>query len=365
MICPMADTTTLEWTAGFRARAAKARTPISATIELTRRCNLRCPHCYLGDQADQQRRRDQERGTEAVKTSLTEWSQAGCLYLLITGGDPMIRPDFAEIYRHARELGLVATVFCNGTLVTDEIVALFRELPPRKVEISLYGATAETHEAITGVPGSHATAWAGIRRLQEGGIHIGLKTLLLKTNLHEFEAMERQAVEIGAGFRHDAALFPCLSDGSASPLAFRVPPGEAVRRDMAAPERRRMWREKIERTAAHPEDGRLYTCSAGLTSFHADPFGVLSPCLMAMGYRYRAGSRSFRDLWNGELAEIRRKQRTRPGGSLSGNLRGACAHCPAFNQLETGDEEQESDYMKQTTHLRYAAAMSPEAGGAL
>jgi len=364
MICPTADAATQEWTAGFRARAAKARMPISATLELTRRCNLRCPHCYLGDQAEQHRLRDQERGAEAVKASLEEWSKAGCLYLLITGGDPMIRPDFAEIYRHARGLGLVVSVFCNGTLVTDEIVALFRELPPRKVEISLYGATAETHEAITRVPDSHAKAWAGIRRLQEGGIRIGLKTLLLTANRQEIEALERQAEAIGVSFRHDAALFPCLPDGSTAPLAFRVPPEESVRRDMATPERRSMWREKIERTAAHPEDGRLYTCSAGLTSFHADPFGFLSPCLMAMRYRYRAGSRSFQELWTGELGEIRRRQRTRPGGSLSGDLRGACAHCPAFNHLETGDEEQESDYMKQTTRLRYEAAMSPEVGEA-
>ena len=353
----------MEWTAGFRARAAKSRAPIAATLELTRRCNLRCAHCYLGDQVEQHRLRDCELGTEAMKAALTEWVEAGCLYLTITGGDPMLRPDFDEIYRHARELGMVVAVFCNGTLVTDEMVALFRELPPRKVEISLYGSTAGTHDAVTGVPGSHAKAWAGIRRLHKAGIRIVLKTLLLTTNRHELEAMERQADEIGADFRHDAALFPRLSDGSVTPLSFRVAPEETVRSDLATPERRQMWREKIERTAAHPEDGRLYTCSAGLTSFHADPFGVLSPCLLALDYRCPSGNRSFHELWDGELEEIRHRRRTRAGGSFSGDLRGACTHCPAFNRLETGDEEQESDYMKQTTRLRFEAAMSAEARG--
>ena len=362
MSCLAADLNDARWTVDFRACAAKARRPIAASLELTRRCNLRCAHCYLGDQAEQHRLRDQERGTEAVKAALSEWVEAGCLYLLLTGGDPMLRADFAGIYRHARELGMVVTVFCNGTLVTGEIVSLFRELPPRKVEISLYGATAPTHEAVTGIPGSHARAWEGIRRLQAGGIRVVLKTLLLKANLSEFEAMERQAAEVGAGFRHDAAIFPCLHGGSRAPLAFRISPEEAVRVDLATAERRRMWREKIEKTAAHPEDDRLYACGAGQTFFHADPFGGLLPCLMSATYRCSARDRRFQDVWGGELAEIRRRRRTRMGGSFSGNLRGACTHCPAFNALETGDEELESEPMRQTTRLRYEAAMSAETG---
>lgn len=361
MTCAVQNAT-LEWDAGFRVRVAQSRTPVAATLELTRRCNLRCAHCYLGDQAEQHRLRDQELGASAIQAALTEWAAAGCLYLTITGGDPMLRPDFAEVYRQARELGLVVTVFCNGTLVTDEIVALFRELPPRKVEISLYGATPETHDRVTGISGSHAKTWTGIRRLQAGGVRLGLKTLLLTTNLHEFEAMEKQAADVGVDFRHDAALFPCLPDGSAAPLAFRISPEEAVRRDLATPARREMWRDKIETTAAAPETDRLYSCSAGLTSFHADPFGGLSPCLLATNYACSAQARPFSEAWRNELAEIRRPRRTQTGGSFSGRLRGACTHCPAVNRLETGNEERESETMRQTTYLRYEAALGGKAG---
>lgn len=354
---------TREWTDAFRARATRTRTPIAATLELTRRCNLRCIHCYLGDQAEQHRLRDQELGTEAVKAALSEWVEAGCLYLTITGGEPLLRPDFADIYRHARELGLVVTVFSNGTLVADGIVALFRELPPRKVEISLYGATAETHDAITSVPGSYAHAWTGIRRLQAGGIRVVLKTILMTANRYELEAMERQATEIGADFRHDAAIFPCLHGGSRAPLALRVPPEEAVRADLATPKRRAMWREKIEQTAVHPASDRLYACAAGQTHFHADPFGGLSPCVLADNYRRDATGRAFKEVWSGDLAEIRSRQHSQVGGSLFGELRGACAHCPAFNRLETGDEERESDYMIKTTNLRYEMAMGQKDEG--
>ena len=79
-------------------------------------------------------------------------------------------------------------------------------------------------------------------------------------------------------------------------------------------------------------------------------------------FSLRFGGRAFRDVWNGDLADIRRRKRTRAVDSFSGGLRGACAHCPAFNRVETGDEEQESEYLKQTTFLRYQAAMNPPDG---
>lgn len=352
------DPASLAWTVGLRLHAHRGRIPISATLELTSRCNLRCQHCYLGNQTEQHRKRDLERDTTRVLASLDEWAEAGCLYLLITGGDPMMRKDFPVVYRHARERGMVVTVFCDGILVDDAIIDLFKELPPRKVEISIYGGTAETYETVTRVPGSHAKAWTGIRRLHENGIRIGLKTVLMTLNQHEMDLMEQQANELGVPFRYDAAIFPCLPNGSDAPLDLRVSPEDVVKRDMANPERRRQWLDKIEQTAAMPEDERLYACGAGATSFYVDPFGNHSPCLMTTHYRYKLDEgRAFKDLWNGELSDIRKKKRTRKGSCLTGGLRGACSHCPAFNFLETGDEEQESDYIKKTTFLRFQAAM--------
>ena len=84
--------------------------------------------------------------------------------------------------------------------------------------------------------------------------------------------------------------------------------------------------------------------------------------MLAERFRRRPAGRAFQEVWNGDLAEIRGRKRTRDGGCFTGSLRGACAHCPAFNLAETGDEERESDYMKQTTLLRYRAAMGRNDG---
>ncbi len=354
------------WTVGLRTRAAKARIPLSAVLELTSRCNLRCRHCYLGSQDHQVANRERECDTAAVMRSLDEWADAGCLYLLITGGDPMMRADFPDVYRHACELGMVVTVFCDGILVTDRILALFRELPPRKVEISIYGATAATYENVTRVPGSHARAWEGIRRLHDGGIRVGLKTMLMTLNQHELEAMALQASGLGVPFRFDAAVFPCIAGGpqpSPSPVDLRVTPEEAVRLDMAVPEQRGKWVRSVRSGRGSPDTDRLYPCGAGTTSFYADPYGFLSPCLMTRLYRYPGQGRAFQDLWRDELARIRDRKPTRSDTSFNGAMRGACTHCPAFNEVETGDEETESDYMRKTTRLRYEAVVAIEERG--
>ncbi len=343
------------WGEDFKSRARASRIPISATLELTRNCNLSCRHCYLGDLTDASRRSAKERDTAAVKASLREWTDAGSLYLLITGGDPMMRPDFVEIYRCSRELGLLVTVFCNGTLVSPSVLRAFRDLPPRKVEISLYGATPETHDRITRVPGSHKLAWNGIRRLVDNGTRVMLKTILMTLNRHEIDAMERQASDIGLPFRFDASIVPCLPGATGRALSFRVDPADVVALDLTRRERRERWLKSIEAASHRPAGDQVYNCGAGITSFCADPFGNLAPCPIATHYATSQGERSFDVVWRDDLARIRQRRRTRADGCLCGHLRGASAHCPAVNYLENGDEEIDSDYMRATANLRFRA----------
>ncbi len=360
MACAFEVADTDEWLKAFQYRAAQRRIPVSAHLELTSRCNLRCQHCYLGSQEEQHKKRSLERDTEAVKRSLDQWAKAGCLHLVITGGDPMMRKDFAEIYRHAVEAGLFVTVFCDGILVTDRIIELFRELPPRSVEISIYGASAETYETVTRVPGSHARAWKGIHRLLDIGVRVALKTVLLTLNEHELGDMAAQAEAVGCKFRFDAAVFPCLPDNSKEPLDLRVAPETAVKWDLEFPGHKEKWKQRIKMYEKGSESDALYACGAGLTAFFADPYGNVSPCLMTTHYKYNAEGRSFDKVWSDELIEIRHKKRTKQGGYLHGPMRGACTHCPAFNYLETGDEETDSEYIRKTAELRYQAVMSDE-----
>lgn len=322
-------------------RAQAARVPLAGTLELTRRCNLRCVHCYLG--AQEQAGHEREMTTAQVLAVLDQVVAAGCLGLLITGGDPLLRADFPEIYRHAKLAGLDVTVFTNGTPVTDRHIELFRDLPPRLVEITLYGATAETYERVTGVRGSYERCLAGVRRLHEAGIRLGLKTILMTVNRHEFAAIEELAGRFGAKFRFDPVLTACL-DGGREPLHLRVEPREAVRLDLASPERRRAWLDFRARYPEWPPSDRLFQCLAGQTGFHVDAFGNLQPCLMLPAISYSLLAGTFAEGW-AEMAQLREAKARADNRCAACQLRPYCAYCPGLCELENGDPEIPSDYL--------------------
>ena len=121
----------------FSAKAERLRIPLSGSLELTNRCNLDCVHCYFGPQAKREVPGAVEMSTARILSLLDEITDAGCLNLLITGGDPLLRDDFPIIYKHAKEKGLLVSVFTNGTLITKRVLDLFADLPPREIEISL------------------------------------------------------------------------------------------------------------------------------------------------------------------------------------------------------------------------------------
>jgi radical SAM protein with 4Fe4S-binding SPASM domain len=324
-------------------RAHAARVPLSGTLELTRRCNLRCVHCYLGPQVRARAEVRRELSTAQVLDVIDQVVAAGCLNLLLTGGEPLLRRDFPEIYRQAKLAGLDVTVFTNGTPVTERIVALFRELPPRAVEISLYGATADIYERITGVAGSYGRCLAGIRRLRDGGVRLGVKTMLMTHNRHEFAAIEGLARGLGATFRFDPVLNARL-DGGREPLALRVDAGEAVRLEFADPERRQGW---VEVRARYPEvapSDRLLQCGAGEIGFHVDAYGDLQPCLMLPWLSYRLPEGTFAEGW-ARLAHVRQLRVGKDNRCSTCQRRLYCGYCPGLLALENGDAETPSAYL--------------------
>lgn len=351
------------WAEGLHRKSAERRVPLAAMLELTSRCNLRCVHCYLGPQEVQQQARAAEMTTGEVCGVIDQLADAGCLYLTITGGDPMMRRDFVDVYRHARERGLLVSVFCDGILVHERVLDVFRELPPRRVEISLYGATAETYERVTRVTGSFAGAMRGIRQLMDHGIRVGLKTVLMTINQHELEAMEQFAARLGVPFRFDGAIFPCLPDASTAPLAVRVSAEDLVRAEMADPQRRAAWVRAYRHAQREPATDRVYTCGAGQNTLYVDPAGNLSPCLMTTHHRVSLREKTLRQGWDEDLATVREKRYSSTDAAIPAELRGACAHCPGVNRLETGSETQSSPFAIDVARARrrvMAVALAPQ-----
>lgn len=358
--------TNSEYLRAFQAKAGRLRVPLMGSVDLTRRCNLRCGHCYHGPLPPEARPVPSELCLEEWKRVLDEAGRAGCLFLLLTGGEPLLRREFGDVYRHAAGLGMLLTVFTNGTLVTPEVLELFGEIPPRSVEITIYGATDRTHDAVTGVRGSFAASRRGIEALLGRGVRLKLKTILMAENRHEFEGMESLAEAYGVQFRMDAGVFPRL-DGDRGPLGMRVGVEDAVALEMSSAWRERSWREYFGRARTFPAADKLYACGCGLSSFHIDADGWLRPCLMVTEVRYDLRAGTFQDGWERVIPQVRAI--AAPAGYACNRCedRAACSVCPGFFRLENGDPGVRSGYLCALgrERARWLRSMAEEGTGAV
>jgi radical SAM protein with 4Fe4S-binding SPASM domain len=333
----------------LQGKSINSRLPVNGAFDITSRCNLRCIHCYI---------RGTSFGDELtypeICNILDQIADEGCLWLLLTGGEPLTRPDFTDIYKYAKKKGFFITLFTNGTLVTPEIADLLTELPPFAVEISLYGMTADIYEKITGVPGSFEQCLRGIELLRGTNLHLKLKSVMMTTNYHQVTDMRRYADSIGVPFRHDCLINARL-DGSMEILKLRLSPDTIVALDMAFEKQVKAWQDYIERYGNVPSTDNLYYCGAGMNSFHISSTGQLNVCMVSRepGYDLRRGT--FRDGFYNVFPGVRARKRKRFSECPTCDLKGICDQCPAWGQLEHGDPEARVDFLCQVTKRRVAA----------
>lgn len=341
-----------QWSDRINAQLKSARYPLSGIIELTDRCNLRCVHCYINQPVGSLPAKQSELNTAQVCQIIDAISSAGCLFLILTGGEVLVRPDFPEIYLHTLRAGILPTIFTNGTMITTEIADLLASAPPQGVDITLYGATRETYEAVTQQPGSFDRCMNGIKMLLERGVHVSLKAMLLTINKHELNAMKAFADELGLKFRYDGTLWPRL-DGDEQPYRYRISTEEMFEIDRADEERFAEWQRRAKEFSEIPiRKDYVFNCGAATRSFHIDSKGNLCACTMVRKPSYNLLEIPFDIAWEklGELRKLKRQKNTACETCLVGSL---CAQCPGWFLLVHGDLETPVDFICNTGKFRY------------
>ena len=155
------------WTMRLKRQVGDRRVPLGGTLELTHRCNNRCRHCFNNLRSDDAPALGRELSTREVARILDEAAVLGCVWVLLTGGEILLRPDFADIYDHARGLGLLVTLFTNGTLISPALADHLDRHRPFRWR-SPFTAPAETSAAyVTANPGSYDACLRGIHLLRE------------------------------------------------------------------------------------------------------------------------------------------------------------------------------------------------------
>ena len=335
------------------------RAPLNVSIEVTRRCPLECQHCYNNLAIADHEARSQELSKEEHFRLLDELVDLGCFWLLYTGGEIFARKDFLEIYTYAKRKGFLITLFTNGTLITDRIASYLKEWPPFAIEITLYGRTKETYEALTGIPGSYERCLRGVALLRDRGVPLKLKTVATTINKHEVASMkEFVEQELLLDFKFDSLINPRI-DCSQSPLAVRLSPEEVVALDLywpnVAAEHRQMAEREIRLSSSPVQSDTVYSCGGGVNSFAIDPYGQMSICVLSHQDTYSVRSGSVSEGWKQFLARVRTRERRRTTKCTECQIRALCSMCPANGELENGDSESPVDFLCEVAHLRAMA----------
>jgi radical SAM protein with 4Fe4S-binding SPASM domain len=354
MTCPTFPEMDLaEWGMALREKLNGQRYPLFGTYELTERCNLGCAHCFINQPAASKTARDRELTTDQALQLLDKVAAAGCLFLTLTGGEILLRDDFNEIYTYAIRKGFLISLFTNGTMLTPDIADLLADLRPQLIDITLYGATPETYEKMTHVPGAYARCRRGIDLLLERGLPVFLKTTLTTINQHELPAFQALADQLGVNFRYDNLLWPRL-DGRTQSLQYQLSTEEIIALDAQDPERMQELAKVAESFSGKRVRAEyLYSCGAGLQSFHIDSAGQMSICIMSRHPAYDLKTLSFKEAWEriGELRQVKRQMDT---PCLTCTLGGLCAQCPGWSQAIHGDDETPVDFVCKLAHQRVA-----------
>jgi radical SAM protein with 4Fe4S-binding SPASM domain len=341
--------------------------PILATldIELTERCNCSCIHCYINLPAEDENAIQMELPAEELKEILREAASLGCLRVRFTGGEPLLRQDFVELYMFARRLGLRVALFTNATLITPELAELLASTPPLEpLEITVYGMERDSYESVTKASGSFEAAWRGINLLLEGKVHFIVKGALLPPNKMEVERFESWASTIPWMNRPPSysMLFDLRSRRDSAEKnhriqSLRLSPDEVI--EFTSRRREEHLRETREfcSTFTRPPGRGLFPCGAGVSGGCVDAYGTLQLCLLLRH------PDTVYDLKKGSLTDAMKEFFPKVRQLKAQNLQylnrcarcflnGLCEQCPAKSWMEHGTLDTPVDYFCEMTHAQ-------------
>ena len=336
----------------LRDRATDRRLPFSGGMELLPLCNMRCNMCYI-------RREKADLLPAGVWLKIARSARdAGVLMLLLTGGEALLHPEFKQIWRQLQKMGFVLTLNTNGALLNEEWADFFCENPCRKINVSLYGACAETYGRLCHCPEGFAKTVNGIRLLKEKNIPCVIHIMLVKENRDDLAGMMRMARELDVPATPVVYAFPPVRGGDLRDFsASRMSPEEAAASDVerrllnlpadAAQRSAETFFDQLTGTFDPPAYEKGFSCIAGKSSFWINWQGELSACAMIPGPSYDVTEHSFLTAWENVVRDTAQAETCRECRFCRKQF--FCPSCAAAMYAENKDMRRAPAYLCRMT----------------
>ena len=342
------------------AMAAKKKIPLHGIFELTSRCNFDCKMCYIHELTDMEALREKELSVGQWLGIADEARKAGLLFLLLTGGEAMLREDFAELYEGLARMGFRLVINTNGSIVTEQVLDLFRRYPPGRINVSMYGASEETYERLCGRL-MHGKVEKAVRELKKIGLSVRTTMSVTPYNCRDMQSVWEFSSREGTLLEMTSYMFPPIrkEDGHCGENLARFPAREAGRY-MVEKERISMTPEQFHKRAEHvrnccgekeeelsgkeiPPIGTGITCQAGKSSFWITWDGKMRLCGLMNTPEVDVKELGFAEAWR-RIHTLADEIRL-PAECSVCPRKDLCRACAAMCQAETGRFDRKPEHV--------------------
>lgn len=347
----------------FMSKASALKIPAGGTFELSPVCNFSCKMCYVKKTQEEVSVHDRPQVTlEQWLEIAKEAKEKGTLFLLLTGGEPFLWPDFWELYEELVKMGFLVSINSNGSMINDQVVERLKRLPPKRINITLYGASDETYESLCGVKGVFEKVNQGIQKLLDAGISVRLHCSLTPANVGDLKAIVDYAKEKKLVLKIAGYMFPPIRrNADAVGEAYRFTPKEYAESLMNGylfqQGEETYWKilkaikdkttppPGLEEFCQDSLNGSI-RCQAGKTSFWITWDGYLTPCGLMPEPKIDLYENGFSESWE-HLVE-RSEQVAVSGTCNTCPNQKFCHSCAAIALAETGTSEGIPTYLCKT-----------------
>lgn len=330
------------------------RNPINGTFEITVRCNLHCKMCmFRHDDKENPILMDQELTAKQWIDLARQVAEAGTFNLLITGGEPMLRPDFCEIWEGIYKQGFLISLYTNATLITPKIMEVLTKYPPHKIGITIYGSSPEIYQKVCGDGEVFHKMLQGVHQLKTLPSILEYRATIIKDNYDDIGRIEQLVEEEFGGHyvQQPRSLFPAVRGGCSDVKAVRLDPKdnlslifrrgieevkEIVGRDRFDPKNVRI--EIVPPEEPECTKDKKYTllgCDAGMNSYCITYDGKLQGCQVLGLFQTDVRKDGFQAAWTQFPYEVKLPPMNQKCQTCE--IASHCETCYASRYAETGE----------------------------
>lgn len=335
------------------ARANETFEPLTANFELTPLCNLHCDMCFVRLTRQQVDERGGLHDANSWLDIARQLQQMGTLFILLTGGEPMLHPEFQRIYTTLRSMGFIITLNTNGTMITEEMCRdTFRE-KPRRVNVTLYGSSADTYGRLCHNREGYERTVSALRLLRKYDIDTKLNLSMVRENSDDYDDIMALAHELDIPVVSNSYMFPVqrtLCGRATHVVESRLPAQEAARLENLY----LRYKQGAEYTDHSKQavfkalngtpsaEGTTLSCRAGRSSMwvtwqhHITPCAMMdTPCIdLSTGATQHLDTTAFNRKSGEAEASAQPESTTLPPGDLKAAWEWIIATCQQFPAIE-------------------------------